>query len=572
MSPRRKASLRKSPRRRGAVVVLAAFLMIVMMGMVAFSVDMGYILLVKTELQTAADSAALAAGAKMSSTRTVLENTAINYGKLHKAGGSIVNLASTDIEYGVWDQTGRTFTATNGVGNALRVTARRNNDTGGNGLFFAKVLGKKTYDVSASAIALGNPRDICFVVDLSGSMNDDTEPGYSGTGTITGTYAAIRNTMMQEVFTDLNFGTYPGTQQKPGQALGVSTFSALTNSSSSPLRSSSIPSTYRITSGDSSSTRQTKAYRWMIDYQVASIMPNGRPVPNSSNSASLAYWREYLESVTGQDNANQNIGYRTYVDFMMNQGRDLQIGTQYSQMSVASGNCPYHSETVGTVSYSFPPREQPTHSCRRSLIASIQEIKAKNINIPDLSQRDWVSIVTFDTVAGTVLLQSLTGDYDAAIAKCTTMQAVSDTTWSTATETGLIGANNHLTSNARTSTQRVVVLLTDGMPNLKTSSNTTISTYRTNTPSDYFYGGTSNYNHDAALMQVSAMQAKGWTTYAVGVGLGTDDEFMDRVMKMSTNEADAEAPQTSGDPAEYETELRAIFKQIVDTPRVRLVE
>jgi Flp pilus assembly protein TadG len=149
MSPRRKSPLCKSPRRRGAIVVLAAFLMIVMLGMVAFSVDMGYILLVKTELQTAADSAALAAGAKMSSTRTVLENTAINYGKLHKAGGHTVDLTSTDIEYGVWDQTSRSFTATPGAGNALRVTARRNNTTGNNGLFFAKVLGKKTYDVSA---------------------------------------------------------------------------------------------------------------------------------------------------------------------------------------------------------------------------------------------------------------------------------------------------------------------------------------------------------------------------------------------------------------------------------------
>ncbi len=58
----------------------------------------------------------------------------------------------------------------------------------------------------------------------------------------------------------------------------------------------------------------------------------------------------------------------------------------------------------------------------------------------------------------------------------------------------------------------------------------------------------------------------------MGIGLGTDESFMERIMKMSTQEADAVAPDTSGDPAEYETELRAIFQQIVDSPRVRLVE
>ena len=110
------------------------------------------------------------------------------------------------------------------------------------------------------------------------------------------------------------------------------------------------------------------------------------------------------------------------------------------------------------------------------------------------------------------------------------------------------------------------------MPNLKTSSNSTISDYRDDNPSDFFYGGSSHYNHDAALMQVSGMQLKGWNTFAVGVGLGTDGGFMDRITQMSTQEAEAEAPDTSGDPAEYETELRAIFEQIVDTPRVRLVE
>ena len=47
--------------RRGAITVLAAIFSIVMLGMVAFSVDTGYILSMKEELQRTADSAALAA-------------------------------------------------------------------------------------------------------------------------------------------------------------------------------------------------------------------------------------------------------------------------------------------------------------------------------------------------------------------------------------------------------------------------------------------------------------------------------------------------------------------------------
>ena len=571
MISKRRLKNKRGIRRRGAIVVLAAFLMIMMMGMIAFSFDLGYILLVKTELQVAADSAALAAGSQMSAPKQDLQDVAKNYVKMHNAGGHNIKIENSDIEYGIWDSDTRTFVATNAVGNALRITARRDDATGNNGLFFAKVLGHDTFDVSVSAIALGNPRDICLVVDLSGSMNNDTEPGYSGNGSIGGTYGVIRTQMMQEVFTDMNFGTYPGAQQDIGQPLGVSNFSDLYNRYG-PLNSYSIPYTYRISSNDSSSTRQTKAYKWMIDYQVASIMPNAQPAPNSNNNASYQYWRDYLESVVSQSNSNEHIGYRTYVQFLMDEGRQGQVGGQYSQMSVESGYCPFHNETVGDTTFSFPPREQPTHSCRRSLIAAIQEIKEKNSSIPDMAQRDWVSIVTFDTVNGTQLVQSLTGDYDLAMGKCTTFQACEDSYLSTATETGLIGADAHLTSNGRSNTQRVVVLLTDGMPNLKSSSNNTISNYRDNNPSNFFYGGSSNYNHDAALMQVHGMQLKGWNAHAVGVGLGTDGGFMDRIMQMSTVDANAEAPETSGDPAEYETELRAIFKQIVDTPRVRLVE
>src|SRR5580704_11651015 len=47
-------------KRRGAVTPLAAILLVFLLGMVAFSVDMGYVVLTETELQSAADAAALA--------------------------------------------------------------------------------------------------------------------------------------------------------------------------------------------------------------------------------------------------------------------------------------------------------------------------------------------------------------------------------------------------------------------------------------------------------------------------------------------------------------------------------
>lgn len=47
--------------RHGAITVFAAILSVVLLGMVAFAVDIGYILSSKEELQRTADSAALAA-------------------------------------------------------------------------------------------------------------------------------------------------------------------------------------------------------------------------------------------------------------------------------------------------------------------------------------------------------------------------------------------------------------------------------------------------------------------------------------------------------------------------------
>src|SRR6266481_341890 len=57
--------LHKEARRRGAVIPLFAILLIPLLGMLAFSIDIGYIAWVRTDLQTAADAAALAGAEKL---------------------------------------------------------------------------------------------------------------------------------------------------------------------------------------------------------------------------------------------------------------------------------------------------------------------------------------------------------------------------------------------------------------------------------------------------------------------------------------------------------------------------
>jgi Flp pilus assembly protein TadG len=603
--------------RRGAVTVLSAFLMVAMLAFVAFSVDIGYMAVVKTELQSTADSVALAAAGSMSEPEADVIATAERFAALNRIGGQPGSLRG--IEFGTWDATEHSFAPSSGLSNAIRVTVCCDDQTGNNRLFFAKILGQDRFSMQASSVAMGNPRDVAFVVDLSGSMNNDTEPCWAtneintkyGSG-----YPSLASNIMQQVYTDFGFGTFPGTLQYVGSPLVTANTSAYANltKNGGPLTLASVAATYRITTSDSEATRKTKAYKWIIDNQLATLMPAARPTPSSAN---LNFWTKYLDytlqstSVSGRgtlppsqdtdrltsfgnpdttafpnagtterDSYRNKLGYRTYVQYMMDFGRNLKPdGSNYTQLSTSSSYCTYHSESTAGGTFSFPPSEQPVHSVRRSLIAAIQEVKLRNETIADTNQRDWVSIISFDSVAGTTIRQTLTGDYDAAMQACTRLQAAGDDTSTTATETGLILAKQHISRPeqggvGRRNTQKVVVLLTDGMPNLKSSSNTEISNFRTGQPSSEFYGGTGgNYNYDAALMQTMIMQGQGWKVFAVGIGLGTDYGFMDRLARsgMTANNT-GESPRTSGNPIGYETEVSAIFKTIISNPQVRIVK
>ncbi len=275
------------------------------------------------------------------------------------------------------------------------------------------------------------------------------------------------------------------------------------------------------------------------------------------------------------------IGYRTYVQFMMDHGRDVRPdNANYVPLSRLSPDCPWHTEATAGGIFSFPPREMPTHAARRALIAAIEVVKERNACIFDPNNKDWVSIIAYDklTGGGPVIAQQLTDNYDTAMLSSTSLQACGDVGASTATETAPITARTHIASKSqggmgRVSTNKVVVLLTDGLPNLYSSMNASIDSYilAAAEASNFYNNGA--YWCDAPLLQAAKMHTSNWLLYPVGIGLGCDYGFMDRMARLgNTANSQGQSARGSGNPAEYEQRLTDIFKKIISSPQLRLVQ
>lgn len=601
-------------RRRGAVVILVALMLVVLMAMVSFAIDVGYVANVQTQLQRAADSAALAGAAEMNRNGISAARTrAQQIGQLNSSSGTTITIPDGNVEFGVWDLTARTFTpsAAGQGGNAVRVTITQSPN-----LFFARAMGFNSTQITGQAIAIATPRDICFVIDLSGSMNDDTDPTWATTAINSQLGSTVGDTLFQNICSDFNIPSDSSANKQIGYSLNSifstqskSAWSNIIGNTKGLLNRTSVASTYKISSSDSAATKKKKAYSYIIDNEIAALMPNALPAPVSSNATSYAFWEGYLDKITRYDSSaptpadstdasqgfnnpnrdnyptasvvsatNNEIGPRTYIQFLLDHGRDGKVAGAYVPLSKQNSQCPMHDEATDGGVFSFPPREMPTHACRRSVIAAIATIQNLNSLNPSPDQKDWVSIVTFDKSSpGPVILQPLTSDYTAAMQATTTMQAVSDISASTATEAGMIKAQEVLKTisqggSAREYSDKVVVVLTDGQPNIVTSSSSTISNYISANPSSNFYTGSGNNAFNAPIMQSDAMNENGWKTYAVGIGFGTDYDFLDRVARMgSSADSNGQAPRNTGDPSQYEAKLKSIFQDIIANAGVRLV-
>ena len=161
--------------RRGAISVLAAFMSVMVLGMVAFAVDVGYVLSSKQELQRTADAAALAAcweyGKKLSQGSTPVEamgfarTTAVQYAGSNPVAGinplidqNTSNSGSGDLVFGqmsnLYDSNASLVTATPSLYNAVRLKVRRDSTLNGETpYFFARIFGLTGQGLDAEATA-----------------------------------------------------------------------------------------------------------------------------------------------------------------------------------------------------------------------------------------------------------------------------------------------------------------------------------------------------------------------------------------------------------------------------------
>jgi len=491
----------KRHERRGATFALVSIAMLAFLGAVAAAIDFGWIALARTQLQVSADAAALAAASELSISNAAARDAAHDYVDLNQVGGPGEHgvLDNSDIVFGIWDKLAGIFSPSSTGANAVQVTVRKHLP-----LFFGAMYGHPYVDLEASAVGIAGPRDIAFVIDLSGSMNNDTEiwatssinsafPGYSTIGT---------NTMVN-VFSDFGFGSYPGTIKHVGEGLpgapnNDTSYTWLSNTYL--LNNLAVPAQYRVLTNDSLSTRKFKTYSWIIDNQLAVLMPNAKPTPSSTTNYS--YWASYLDfmikpngiyppaQISYRINTGSNpyidawpaltstsyssyynkLGYLTYMQFMMDYGRNkLVTTTRYANLSLLNSEVPMHIDNDPSspgFGLSFPPREQPTHSVRLAVMAAINRVAELNVGRPE-GAKDHVCLITFDTGSGTTVrypLDATSCSYASVKDAVRTIQAASDDVLNTASEKGLVAAKNHLDpainpSGARPNSKKVVIFL-----------------------------------------------------------------------------------------------------------------
>jgi Flp pilus assembly protein TadG len=156
---------------RGQILAVVALALVALLGVAAFSIDVGYAYYAKRQLQSATDAAALAGAQDLPNATTAIA-TATNYAQDNTPANLSFNFTYTT-----------TCTATAVVATGCVSTVNPNQltvaGTASTNTWFAKIFGINHFDVSTHANACSpcssTPVDIVIAVDRTGSMCSPTD-------------------------------------------------------------------------------------------------------------------------------------------------------------------------------------------------------------------------------------------------------------------------------------------------------------------------------------------------------------------------------------------------------------
>ena len=575
-----------NPNRRGVIVVLAAIMLVFLLGFVAFTVDVGYIQLTKTQLQAAADASALAAAQELSGTdtplvvRTNARASAQAIAGLYRNGNlsSVTLNTSTDIIFGKtsWNAATNTYTYLWGDNqtpyNVIKVLAKRTvNGSSDNRLplLFGPVLGTSSANITAESVATFQPRDIMLVLDFSSSMNDDSSLG--AIGDLGRSY--VENnllTMYQElgspVYGNLTFtpqyaklkgrtasGTIPHIQCTfRRKSIIVTSTLALSQvrlqfSDGATQTFSSLSGLTGTYSGTGGNANKEITNCWVrsgtngsllsgnlgekFDFTAANIKTalglNGTyPYPGGS-------WSEYITSVqssstTPGGSGSGDIGYAGYRDMY---GYLTWINYLQTQREQA-----YDTTNLWQTS------EQPVGALKDASKYFIDYIIAQQSN-----DQVGLSIYTHPNSPGALLEHGLTTNLSAIKSTLTQRQA-GHYNANTNISAGMTVARQEIEAHARLRTFRTMVLMTDGQANLP---------------------GTSSQAKAAVVTEANLAAAAKIKILTISLGVDADTALMQQVADITGGlHFIIPGNQTA---ASMKTQLENAFRQIASTRPLKLV-
>jgi len=454
--------------RRGAVVVLMAVLLTVLLGMIAFAVDVGYMLTARTELQCAADAAALAGVGAMRNADEDVQTVVHQYINANLPAGRAIPPEDITFEEGIWDDQTRVFSSGGRYPSALRLQVQ----IADHPLFFGRVLGQQSFETQAEAIAMYMPRDIMVVLDYSGSMNDDSELKQVGR-----LPQADIEANLYEIYQQLGSPVFGSMQWQPQY----------------------------ISSNRTSTIKRTLGLD-RVPY----------PYPSGSWSDYISYVKSSGSLRHDGINYRKKYGYLTLVNYWLERR-------------------PKHNQTPDL----WQTSEQPITAVKDAVTVLLADIL-------DMRADDRVGLSVYTSANGAAVLESPLTDDLGLIEQTSRQRQAGHYDVYTNIGAGMQVARQQMTSNARHSAFKMIVLMTDGMANRP-----------------------SGYANQFVLDEAQRCADAGYPIMTISLGAGADTSLMQQVADI-TDGVHFNIPGGQSVSA-YEAQLQEVFHDIAAHRPLRIV-